>query len=315
MKILLPNPHGFCAGVVMAIQSLEKALELYGTPIYVFHEIVHNKHVVEGFCRRGVVFVDSLDEIPESSHVLFSAHGVSPDIRQQARARRLKTIDATCPLVFKVHTEAVKFVAAGYAVLLIGHAGHDEAVGTLGEAPDQIQLIETPDDVDAVKVRDPDKVAYLTQTTLSLDHVKNIVDRLEQRFPRIIGPAKQDICYATQNRQTAVKALLSEADIVLVIGSQNSSNSNRLSEIARQADKPSYLFDHVSEIDPNWFRPDDTVILTAGASAPEELVEECLRYLSSKFQATVETRDVRKERVRFELPIELRHELRTTNPL
>ena len=307
MKILLPNPHGFCAGVVMAIQSLERALELYGAPIYVFYEIVHNKHVVEGFCRRGVVFVDSLDEIPDSSHVLFSAHGVSPDVRRQARARRLKSIDATCPLVHKVHTEAVKFVAAGYSVLLIGHAGHDEAVGTLGEAPDQIQLIETADDVDAVEVPDPDKVAYLTQTTLSLDHVQSIIDRLEQRFPQIVGPAKQDICYATQNRQTAVKELLSEADIVLVIGSQNSSNSNRLAEVAREADKPSYLFDHVGEIDPNWFHPNDTVILTAGASAPEELVEECLDYLCSRFQATVETRNIRQERARFELPIELRH--------
>lgn len=306
MKILLPNPHGFCAGVVMAIQSLEKALELYGAPIYVFHEIVHNKHVVEGFCQRGVIFVDGLDEIPESSHVLFSAHGVSPDIRKQARARRLKTIDATCPLVSKVHTEAVKFVAAGYSVLLIGHAGHDEAVGTIGEAPEQIQLIETIEDVDTVKVPDPNKVAYLTQTTLSPDHVKNIVDRLEHRYPQIIGPAKQDICFATQNRQTAVKELLSEADVVLVIGSQNSSNSNRLAEVAREAGKPSYLIDHVGEIDPNWLRQEDTVILTAGASAPEVLVDECLAYLCSQFQATVESRDIRQERARFDLPVELR---------
>lgn len=309
MKILLASPHGFCAGVVMAIESLERALELYGPPIYVFHEIVHNKHVVHRFRRRGVVFVESINAIPEGSHLLYSAHGVSPEVRQQARFRKLKTIDATCPLVSKVHLEAVRFVAAGYTVLFIGHAGHDEAVGTLGEAPDQMLLIETVDDADRVEVPDADKVAYLTQTTLSVDDANRIIDRLKQRFPKIIGPAAQDICYATQNRQDAVKALLPEADVVLVLGSRNSSNSNRLAEIAAEADKPAYLIDSVAEIDPAWLAPDATVLVTAGASAPEEVVHECLAHLQERFGASVETRLLREEHARFQLPIELRREI------
>jgi 4-hydroxy-3-methylbut-2-enyl diphosphate reductase len=312
MKILLANPHGFCAGVVMAIESLEKALELYGAPIFVFHEIVHNKHVVERFRRRGVVFVTSIDEIPEQSHLLYSAHGVSPEIRRQAQTRRLNTIDATCPLVSKVHLEARRFAAADYTVIFIGHAGHDEAVGTLGEAPNQMRLVETVEDVDRVEVVDPEKVAYLTQTTLSVDDANRIIERLKQHFPQIVGPNKQDICYATQNRQDAVKALLPEADVVLVLGSRNSSNSNRLAEIAQDAGKPAYLIDNAREINPDWLRADATVLVTAGASAPEPVVDDCLAHLQQRFGATVEDRRLREEHARFPLPIELRRPMAAT---
>jgi len=308
MKILLASPHGFCAGVVMAIECLEKAIELYGTPIFVFHEIVHNKLVVEGFRRRGVVFVENIDDVPEGNHLLYSAHGVSPEIRRQAHARRLKTIDATCPLVSKVHLEAVRFAAAEYTVIFIGHDGHDEAVGTLGEAPKQMCLVETVDDVDRVEVDDPKKVAYLTQTTLSVDDANRIIEQLKQRFPQIVGPHKQDICYATQNRQDAVKALIPEADIVLVLGSRNSSNSNRLAEIAEEAGKPAYLIDNAQEIDPDWLNSDATVLVTAGASAPEAVVVDCLEHLKKNYGAVVERRPLREEHARFQLPVELRRD-------
>ena len=306
MKILLANPRGFCAGVNMAIESLERALELFGSPLYVYHEIVHNKYVVERFRRKGVVFVEGLDEVPEGSHLLYSAHGVSPVLRREAEGRRLRTIDATCPLVTKVHLEAIRFAKQGYTIVLIGHEDHDEVVGTLGEAPEHIRLVETVEDVAGLSVPDPDKVAYLTQTTLSVDDANKIITRLKERFPAIAGPPKEDICYATQNRQEAVKLLVHEADAVLVLGSRNSSNSNRLAELADEHGTPAYLIDSAGEIDPAWFRGDETVLVTAGASAPEEVVAECVGYLREKYGATVEHRTVRDEDVSFQLPVELR---------
>jgi 4-hydroxy-3-methylbut-2-enyl diphosphate reductase len=290
----------------MAIESLELALELYGTPIYVYHEIVHNKHVVETFGRLGAVFVESLDDVPEGSHLLYSAHGVSPALRQRALQRRLKTIDATCPLVTKVHLEAVRFAKKGYTIILIGHAGHDEVVGTLGEAPEHIRLVETDEEVDALEVPDPNRVAYLTQTTLSVDDANRIIARLKCKFPNIVGPPKEDICYATQNRQEAVRDLAAEADVVLVLGSQNSSNSNRLGELARDEGVPAYLIDGADEISPEWFQGSETVLVTAGASAPEAVVQGCMDYLQQRYGATVEERTIREEQVHFQLPIELR---------
>jgi 4-hydroxy-3-methylbut-2-enyl diphosphate reductase len=306
VRVLLANPHGFCAGVVMAIQTLERALELFGPPLYVYHEIVHNNHVVQSFRRRGVVFVDEVGDVPEGGRLVYSAHGVGPQIRQEARSRRLSTIDATCPLVSKVHLEAIRFAAERRTVVLIGHAGHDEAVGTMGEAPDQMRLVESVEDVDGLDVPDPDRVAYITQTTLSVDEASQIIERLKTRFPKIVGPPKKDICYATQNRQDAVKMLLSDADVVIVLGSQNSSNSNRLAEIAQEGNKPAYLVDAASQIDPRWLEGCETVLVTAGASAPEEVVEECLAFLMDRYGAHVEPRTIREEFAQFPLPIELR---------
>lgn len=308
MKILLANPHGFCAGVVMAIGALERALELYGSPIYVYHEIVHNKHVVDRFRKRGIVFIDELAQVPVGSRLLYSAHGVAPGIRAQADERKLQTIDATCPLVAKVHLEAVRYARLGYTIILIGHAGHDEAVGTLGEAPQQMRLVESPEDADRIEVVDPERVAYITQTTLSVDDATRIIERLKTRFPKIVGPPKQDICYATQNRQDAVKVLLPLADVVLVLGSQNSSNSNRLAEISRQAGKTAYLIDDPREIEPNWFTGDETLVLTAGASAPEDVVDDCVAYLQERFGAAIESHTLRQETTFFPLPVELRLE-------
>jgi 4-hydroxy-3-methylbut-2-enyl diphosphate reductase len=306
MRIILASPRGFCAGVNMAIESLERAIQAFGTPLYVYHEIVHNKWVVQRFIHRGVIFVDGLDEVPEGSHLLYSAHGVSPEIRHEAARRRLVTIDATCPLVTKVHREAVRYARAGYTVVLIGHAGHDEVVGTMGEAAGSMLLVQTPEDVDRLEVADPGKLAYLTQTTLSIDDAERVIRRLRQRFPQIVGPAKQDICYATQNRQEAVRKLSDEAAITLVVGSSNSSNSQRLAELARMAGVPAHLIDGPADIDPGWFRGDETVLLTAGASAPENVVQQCVALLERRFEATVETRTVRREDVRFVLPKELR---------
>jgi len=309
MHIMLANPRGFCAGVNMAIECLELAIELHGTPIYVYHEIVHNRYVVAKFRKKGAVFVESIEEVPEEGLLLYSAHGVSPAIRQMAKSRRLSTIDATCPLVTKVHLEALRFAKEGYTIILIGHAGHDEVIGTLGEAPDHIRLIETPDEVESLKVPDPDRVAYLTQTTLSVDDANRIIHCLRQRFPNIAAPAKEDICYATQNRQEAVKELSLEADVVLVLGSKNSSNSLRLAELASSFGKPSYLIDGSDEIQKSWFSGKETILITAGASAPEEVVQECVKYLQTSFGATMEHRMVREEKVHFQLPIELRQEL------
>jgi len=290
----------------MAIESLDRALEHLGTPVYVYHEIVHNKHVVEGFRQAGVVFVQDVDEVPEGSHLLYSAHGVSPDVRRRAQRRSLKTIDATCPLINKVHQEAIRFARRGYTIILIGHAGHDEVEGVLGEIPGRVRLVETVADVDRLEVPDRTKVVYLTQTTLSVDDAMQIADRLRRRFPEITGPPKQDICYATQNRQAAVKVLVVRADIALVVGSRNSSNSNRLAEIVRTYDRPAHLIDSPAEIDPNWFRADDTVLITAGASAPEEIVKQCVAFLRGRFSASVEEHAVCREHARFQLPRELR---------
>lgn len=306
MRILLAAPRGFCAGVNMAIECLELALSRFGAPIYVYHEIVHNKWVVEHFRSQGVVFVNGLDEVPPGSHLLYSAHGVSPQLRRQAEERSLKTIDATCPLVTKVHREAIRFASEGYTIVLIGHAGHDEVVGTMGEAPAAIRLVADAEEVDQLEIPDDSKVAYLTQTTLSVDDAAQIIGRLKERFPDIVGPARDDICYATQNRQEAVRTLAREADIALVIGSQNSSNSQRLAELARSQDIAAYLIDGAAEIDPAWFNGDETVLVTAGASAPETVVQECVAALQSQFNATVEPRVVREEDVHFVLPRELR---------
>jgi len=306
MKILLASPRGFCAGVNMAIESLDLAIRLYGTPLYVYHEIVHNQYVVDRFRNKGVVFVDRLEEVPEGVWLLFSAHGVSPEIRRIARERSLRTIDATCPLVTKVHLEAKRYAEQGYTIVLIGHAGHDEVVGTMGEAPKAILLVESPEDVDRLVVADTQKLAYLTQTTLSVDDANRIIARLRERFPAIVGPPKEDICYATQNRQEAVKVLSREADFVLVLGSKNSSNSQRLVELSREEGVPAYLIDGAADISPDWFRGDETILVSAGASAPEIVVEDCLEFLRKRFGADVEPRMVRNEEVYFPLPRELR---------
>lgn len=310
MRVILANPRGFCAGVNMAIESLDLALQLYGPPVYVYHEIVHNKVVVRRFEQRGAIFVDDIEQIPEGANVLFSAHGVSPAVREAARRRRLNVIDATCPLVAKVHSEARRFAAQGRPILLLGHAGHDEVVGTMGEAPDRIQLVENEADADRVQIPEGSEPVYLMQTTLSVDEAKRIVERLRRRFPNIVGPAKDDICYATQNRQEAIHELAPEADLVIVLGSQNSSNSRRLAEIAQALGKPAYLIDRISEADPAWFEGVETVLVTAGASAPEDVVEECVRFLRERYGATVEERVIRSEDMEFQLPAELRRQLR-----
>jgi 4-hydroxy-3-methylbut-2-enyl diphosphate reductase len=290
----------------MAIDALDRAITLFGTPLYVFHEIVHNRHVVQRFKDKGVVFVDHVHEVPRGSHLMYSAHGISPMVRQAAQERELQVVDATCPLVRKVHLEAIRFAKLGYSIVLIGHRGHDEVVGTLGEAPDQITLVETIDDVDRLQVADPNKVAYLTQTTLSVDDAGLIVERLKQRFPNCVGSPKEDICYATQNRQEALKAGVERADVVLVFGSKNSSNSIRLTEVAAEFQRPTYLVDSVAEVDRAWFTGEETVLITAGASAPEDLVVECIDYLVREFGATVEQLAVREENVEFPLPHEIR---------
>jgi 4-hydroxy-3-methylbut-2-en-1-yl diphosphate reductase len=306
VKILLAAPRGFCAGVNMAIESLDLAIRTFGTPIYVYHEIVHNTYVVSRFREQGAVFVEQLEEVPRGAYLLFSAHGVSPEIRRIARERNLYAIDATCPLVTKVHIEAVRFAQQGYTIVLIGHEGHDEVVGTMGEAPEAIVVVDSPAAVDELRLPADCKIAYLTQTTLSVDDANRIIAALRYRYPQIVGPPKEDICYATQNRQEAVRTLALGADIVIVLGSQNSSNSQRLKELAVECQVRGYLIDSVADIDPSWFRGDETVVITAGASAPESVVQECLDYLCERFGATVETRTIRREEVHFPLPRELR---------
>jgi 4-hydroxy-3-methylbut-2-en-1-yl diphosphate reductase len=306
MKIILANPRGFCAGVNMAIDSLERALELFGTPLYVYHEIVHNRYVVERFKKRGVVFVDDISEIPPGSTVLYSAHGVAPAIRKASVERNLRAIDATCPLVTKVHLEAVRFAREGFTIVLIGHEGHDEVLGTMGEAPASIRLVQDAAEVDQLDLPPDARVAYLTQMTLSVDDAEVIIAALRRRFPQVAGPSKDDICYATQNRQEAVKDLVPEADVVIVLGSRNSSNSIRLAEVSRAQGKPAYLIDGCREIDSAWLKGDETVLITAGASAPEDVVEECVAHLQRRYGATVESRTVREEHVSFPLPRELR---------
>jgi len=306
MKIILAGPRGFCAGVNMAIESLDLAIRAFSAPVYVYHEIVHNKYVVETFRDKGAIFVDSLEEVPLGAYLLFSAHGVSPKIRQLAEARNLVAIDATCPLVTKVHLEAIKFAREGYTIVLIGHEGHDEVIGTMGEAPEAVVLVETAADVGVLDVADDVKIAYLTQTTLSVDDANRVIESLRRRFPQIVGPAREDICYATQNRQEAVRLLAAESNVVLVLGSQNSSNSRRLEELATESGVAAHLLDGAADIDPKWFDAEDTVLITAGASAPESVVQECVDYLRDRFDATVTHQSIREETVQFPLPRELR---------
>jgi 4-hydroxy-3-methylbut-2-en-1-yl diphosphate reductase len=306
MQIILAAPRGFCAGVNMAIESLDLAIERFGTPIYVYHEIVHNQFVVRTFREKGAVFVDSLLEVPPGSTVLFSAHGVSPEIRRIAREQKLFAIDATCPLVTKVHLEAIKYAKGGYTIILIGHNGHDEVLGTMGEAPEAIILVEDQEDVDQLQFTPETKLAYLTQTTLSVDDAGRIIQRLRERFPWIESPPKEDICYATQNRQEAVRTLAEQADIVVVLGSQNSSNSQRLRELGRESGKAAHLIDGAGDIDPNWFQGDETVLITAGASAPESVVQETIDWLVQRYGATMQERVIREEEVHFPLPKPLR---------
>ena len=306
MKILLASPRGFCAGVNMAVQSLELALKHFGAPVYVYHEIVHNQYVVKSFQAKGAVFVDSLDEIPPKSTVLFSAHGVAPAIRKLAQERQLHAIDATCPLVTKVHLEAIKFAKENYTIVLIGHDGHDEVIGTMGEAPEAIVLVESTEDVHRLEYSPDTKLAYLTQTTLSVDDANRIIEGLKTRFPWIVGPPKEDICYATQNRQEAVRVIASDATKVIVLGSQNSSNSQRLRELAQEQGRKAFLIDGPEDLSREWFDDSDVVLVTAGASAPEEVISRTLEWLQDNFNAELELREVRKEEVHFPLPRALR---------
>lgn len=306
MKIHLAAPRGFCAGVNMAVESLDLALEMMGAPVYVYHEIVHNQYVVKTFRAKGAVFVDELSQVPDGATVLFSAHGVSPVIRQEAKRRNLTAIDATCPLVTKVHLEAIRYAQQGYTIFLIGHEGHDEVIGTMGEAPQAIVLVESEHDVDRLQVADESKLAYLTQTTLSVDDASRIINRLKARFPQLIGPPKDDICYATQNRQEAVRLLSDEADAVIVLGSQNSSNSQRLRELAETPTRPAFLVDGPQDLSADQFQADWTVLITAGASAPESVVDETIAWLDEQYGAEVELKTVRQEKVSFPLPKSLR---------
>jgi len=306
-KLLLAAPRGYCAGVDRAVQTVERALTLYGAPVYVRKEIVHNKHVVEQLRERGAIFVEELDDtIPEGAMTVFSAHGVSPAVHAEAERRELRTIDATCPLVTKVHREAVKFAGEGYTIVLIGHAGHEEVEGTMGEAPDHIVLVETEEDVDNLEVDDPTKIAYISQTTLSVDETGAIIARLRDKFPHIIGPRTDDICYATTNRQAAVKQMAPLCDLVLVIGSRNSSNSNRLVEVAREHGAESHLIDNESQVQAAWLEGVETVGITSGASAPEELVSRLVDYFRERGVTDVSEFEVVQEDVRFMLPKTIR---------
>jgi 4-hydroxy-3-methylbut-2-enyl diphosphate reductase len=306
-KLLLAAPRGYCAGVDRAVQTVERALTLYGAPVYVRKEIVHNKHVVEQLRERGAIFVEELDDtIPEGAMTVFSAHGVSPAVHAEAERRQLRTIDATCPLVTKVHREAVKFAGEGYTIVLIGHAGHEEVEGTMGEAPDHIVLVETEEDVDNLQVDDPTKIAYISQTTLSVDETRAIIARLRDKFPHIVGPRTDDICYATTNRQAAVKQMAPLCDLVLVIGSRNSSNSNRLVEVAREHGAASHLIDNETQVQEEWLEGVETVGITSGASAPEELVRRLVEYFRERGVTDVSEFEVVQEDVRFMLPKTIR---------
>jgi 4-hydroxy-3-methylbut-2-enyl diphosphate reductase len=313
-KLLLAAPRGYCAGVDRAVQTVERALTLYGAPVYVRKEIVHNKHVVEQLRERGAVFVDELDDtIPEGAMTVFSAHGVSPAVHEEAERRSLRTIDATCPLVTKVHREAVKFAGEGYTIVLIGHAGHEEVEGTMGEAPDHIVLVETEADVDRLEVDDPTKIAYISQTTLSVDETTTIINRLREKFPQITGPRTDDICYATTNRQAAVKQMAPLCDLVLVIGSRNSSNSNRLVEVAREHGAASHLIDTESQVEEEWLEGVETVGITSGASAPEELVRRLVDFFRERGVDDVSEFEVVQEDVRFMLPKTIRQAMAATS--
>jgi (E)-4-hydroxy-3-methyl-but-2-enyl pyrophosphate reductase (IPP and DMAPP forming) len=314
-RVLLLKPRGFCAGVVRAIDIVRIALETFGAPIYVRKEIVHNSYVVNDLAKKGAIFVNELDEVPEGARVIYSAHGVSPAVRQRAKDRGLKVIDATCPLVTKVHVEAIKFAKQGYSLVLVGHRDHEEVEGTQGEAPEVTQVVSTVQEVEVLVVPDPDKVAYLTQTTLSLDEAKYMIDALKKKFPNIVGPHAQDICYATENRQTAVKNVAHGADVVLVVGSRNSSNSNRLVEVSQNLGTNSFLIDKAEDIQPEWLNGVDTVAVTAGASAPEVLVQDVVGYLQTKGYGSVDEVEVMPENVRFGLPPEIVQAIQSAPPV
>jgi 4-hydroxy-3-methylbut-2-en-1-yl diphosphate reductase len=311
-KLLLAAPRGYCAGVDRAVQTVERALELHGAPVYVRKEIVHNKFVVEQLRERGAVFVESEQDVPEGATVVFSAHGVAPSVHEGSSARSLRTIDATCPLVTKVHVEAKKFAADGYTIVLIGHAGHEEVEGTMGEAPENIVLVESEEDVDALEVPDPERIAYISQTTLSVDETRSIINRLRRRFPAIIGPRTDDICYATTNRQAAVKQLAAQCDLVLVIGSRNSSNSNRLVEVAREHGAASHLIDNEGDVREDWLAGKRVVGITSGASAPESLVQRLVDFFRARGTADVQELEVVQEDVRFMLPKVIREGIAAT---
>jgi 4-hydroxy-3-methylbut-2-enyl diphosphate reductase len=304
-RVLLLKPRGFCAGVVRAIDIVKIALETFGAPIYVRREIVHNRYVVNELAEKGAIFVHEIDDVPDGQRVIYSAHGVSPAVRERSKGRNLRVIDATCPLVTKVHIEAVKFAKQGYSLVLVGHRDHDEIEGTFGEAPDVTQIVSSPEEVATLEVPDPNRVAYLTQTTLSLDEARDIIQALKIKFPNIAGPHSQDICYSTENRQTAVRNVAHQADLVLVVGSTNSSNSNRLVEVSRNLGTIGYLIDNSTAIDPKWLENVQNVAVTAGASAPEILVEDVVNYLRQNGFGSVEEIEVMPENVRFGLPPEI----------
>ena len=308
-KILLASPRGYCAGVDRAVQTVERALELYGAPVYVRKEIVHNKHVVSQLRDRGAVFVDDEREVPTGAVTVFSAHGVAPSVHANAAERGLRTIDATCPLVTKVHKEALKFARDGYTIVLVGHAGHEEVEGTMGEAPEHIVLVETEEDVDRLEIDNPDKVAYISQTTLSVDETRAIIGRLRERFPSAIGPRTDDICYATTNRQMAVKQLAAQCDLVLVIGSRNSSNSQRLVDVTRELGTEAHLIDHEGQVEESWLEGKRVLGITSGASAPEDLVQRLIDYFRARGTDEVAELEVISEDVRFMLPKTIRKEL------
>jgi 4-hydroxy-3-methylbut-2-enyl diphosphate reductase len=305
-RILLAKPRGYCAGVDRAVQTVERALEAYGPPVYVRKEIVHNKHVVDQLRQRGAIFVDTEEDIPPGSTAVFSAHGVAPTVHANAEQRRLTTIDATCPLVTKVHVEARKFAAQGYTIILIGHEGHEEVEGTMGEAPDNIVLVQSEEEVDSLQVPDEEKIAFISQTTLSVDETQSIIEALKRRFPHIAGPRTDDICYATTNRQAAVKQLATVCDLVLVIGSRNSSNSNRLVEVAREYGAESYLIDNETEVQEEWLDGVSVLGITSGASAPENLVQRLVEFFRARGTDDVSELDVIQEDVRFMLPKAIR---------
>ncbi len=313
-KVLLASPRGYCAGVDRAVIAVEKALDHYGAPVYVRKQIVHNKHVVRSLESRGAIFVDEVDEAPEGCIMVFSAHGVSPDVIERAKARNQRTIDATCPLVTKVHKEVIRFANEGYDILLVGHEGHEEVEGTAGEAPHAVQLIDGDADIAAAKVKDPEKVIWLSQTTLSVDETMETVNKLRTRFPLMQNPPSDDICYATQNRQVAIKKVGAMSDLVIVVGSENSSNTVRLVEVALDAGaKKAFRVDYASEIQPEWFEDVETVGVTSGASVPEELVTEVLDYLADRGYGTLETVTTAEEDIQFSLPKELRKDLKAAS--
>ena len=310
MRIILALPRGFCAGVEMAVTALDRAVDLFGAPVYAFHQIVHNTFVIRTFRERGVIFVDDIGAVPRGAPVVFSAHGVSPAVRAEAAARGLQVVDATCPLVTKVHSEARRFARDGHTIVLVAHAGHDEAVGVTGEAPERIQVVETVEDVERLELPEGAPVAYLTQTTLAVDDTRRIVAALERRFPGIQGPAREDICYATQNRQAAVRAVAPDADVFIVVGSENSSNSRRLVEVAEQYGIPAHRVDGPEDLREPWFEGVTVVGLTSGASVPETLLNGVIAWMISRYQAEVTARPLVEESMRFLLPAPVRLETR-----